>query len=244
MEPEINLSTTVKSNFNTPIAIVVAGLIIAGAIYYSDNNKNDGSITDTTKPQAQTTAQVVDVKKVNTDGNPYIGNPNAPVTIAYWFDYQCPACKYSEENVMTPLVEKYVKTGKVRVVFKDFQFLSADSQTLGITARAVWEAYPDKFYEWHNAIFTNQGEERSGWATKAVINELTSRVLGINQKVIDDLVAKNSVKYQKAIDADKAEGGRFGVNSTPSFIIGTELVVGAPRYFDQFSTYYIESKLK
>ena len=144
---------------------------------------------------------------------------------------------------MNPLVEEYVKTGKVKVVFKDFAFLSEDSQTLGITARAVWEAYPDKFYEWHKTIFVNQGEERSGWATKTVIDNLTKKV-GIDVNKIDDLITKNKAKYLAAMNADKAEGSRFGINSTPSMIIGTELAVGAPRYFREFVAHYIDVLLK
>ena len=227
-----------KSNFGMPIAIVLAGIIIAGAIYFSGSKPATAPVNSDTLGQAST----VNIKNVKISDEPFIGNPNAKVTIAYWFDYQCPACKYNEANMMTPLVDDFVKTGKVKVVFKDFAFLSEDSQTLGVYARAVWEAYPDKYYEWHKTIFTNQGEERSGWATKAVITSLTKKVSGIDTAKIDALIAKNSVKYQKMIDDDKSEGGKFGVNATASFIVSDQLVVGVPQYA-QFKT-FIETLLK
>lgn len=222
---------TKKLNLAMPIAIVLAGIFIAGAIYFGGTKKAE---TPAAKTFDQTPA--VNIKNIKLDGQPFIGNPNAPVTIAYWFDYQCPACKYNEQNLMSPLVADYVKAGKVRVVFKDFAFLSADSQTLGITARAIWEAYPDKFYEWHKVIFTNQGQEQSGWATKEVIVALTAKVSGIDQAVIDSLILKNQSKYQKALDADKAEGEKFGVGATPSFIVSDQLIVGVPKY-EQLKSY-------
>lgn len=217
--------TKIKSNYSTPIAIVLAGVIIAGALYFNDGRKP----AVPTQP-VQDKQVSVDIKNVKTDGDPFIGNPNAPVTIAYWSDYQCPFCKLGEQNAINPLVNEYVKTGKVRVVFKDFAFLGPDSQTIALNARAVWEAYPDKFYEWNKTLFANQGQENTGWATKAVIASLTAKVPGIDQAVIDGLLEKNSVKYQAAIDADKAEAVKFGINGTPGFIIGTQIIPGVPQY--------------
>jgi len=243
MDSENNLDNNQKSNLAMPIAIVIAGVIIAGAIYFGDSSKTN-KIIDNSNTIGKT--QTVDIKNVKITDNPFIGDPNAPITLAYWFDYQCPACKYNEETLMTPLVTDYVKTGKVRIVFKDFAFLGlpqiVDSNTLGITARAVWEAYPDKFYAWHKMIFDNQGQENTGWATKAVIDGLTSRVAGIDLTVINDLVNKNQTKYQKAMDDDKTEGAKFGVNATPSFIISDQIIVGVPNY-DQLKL-FIDGLLK
>ena len=210
-----------KSNYSIPVAIVLAGVIIAGALYFNDGKKAVVPVPE--KTQAL-------IEQVSTAGEPFIGNPNAKAVMAEWFDYQCPACQYADQNLITPLVADYVKAGKLKIIFKDFAFLGPDSQTLAITARAVWEAYPDKFYDWHKTMFDNQGQENTGWATKAVINSLTAKVAGIDQSVIDGLIAKNSAKYQAAIEADKAEGGKFGVNATPSFIIGDKLQVGVPQY--------------
>jgi protein-disulfide isomerase len=233
-----------KNNFAMPVAIVLAGIIIAGAIYFNDGKKADTAVVAKSNPFGQ--AQTVNIKNVKVLGEPFIGDPNAKVTIAYWFDYQCPACKYNEENLMTSLVADYVKTGKVKVVFKDFAFLGlpqiVDSNTLGVTARAVWEAYPDKFYAWHKMIYDNQGQESTGWATKEVIATITQKVAGIDMAVIDKLIAQNGAKYQKAMDDDKAEGGSFGVNATPSFIVNDQLIVGVPQYVQLKA--YIDNLLK
>ena len=72
---------------------------------------------------------MVDVADVKTDGEPFIGDEKAPAVMAYFFDYQCPYCRQEELQVLPQLITDYVKSGKLRIVFKDFQFLGPDSQT-------------------------------------------------------------------------------------------------------------------
>ena len=130
---------------------------------------------------------------------------------------------------MTQLMNDYVKTGKVKVVFKDFQFLGPDSQTAGLAERAVWEVAPDKFYTWHKAMYDKQDNENGGWGNKVDILALT-KSLGIDSVKVEQLMTSKSAEYQKAMDADKAEGGAFGINGTPGSIIGKNLISGAQPY--------------
>ncbi len=210
---------------------MLAGVLIGGAVLWGNAHPSATVTTGAAATAQQPTAPAVDVSKVKTAGEPFIGNPNAHITIAYWFDYQCPFCKQNEETVMPQIISDYVNTGKARIVFKDFEFLGADSQTLGQTGRAVWEVAPDKFYQWHKAVYDNSGTENTGWATPAKIRSITEGVLGVattNQVLA--LVASKGTEYQKAMDADKAEGSAFGINGTPGFIIGKQLVSGAQPY--------------
>ena len=132
---------------------------------------------------------------------------------------------------MPQLIKDYVNTGKAKLVFKDFQFLGPDSQTLGQFSRAVWAVAPDKFYDWHKAIYDNQGTENTGWATHDKIMSITTSVLGASlANQVNQLVTTNGAEYQKEMDADKAEGSGFGVTGTPSFIIGKQLIIGAQPY--------------
>jgi len=228
MESEKNNSHNNSTRLNAG-SIILAGVLIAGAIIWS--NGHPAKQPAPSSPNIPQTAQAVDISKVKTTGNSFIGKPDAPVTIAYWFDYQCPFCRRNEETAMPEIIKNYVDTGKVKIVFKDFQFLGADSQTLGKTSRAVWEVAPSQFYAWHKAIFDNQGTENTGWATAKKIKSITLSVLGATKtnKVLA-LAKANSAKYQKEMDADKAEGSGFGVTGTPSFIIGKKLIVGAVPY--------------
>lgn len=234
LKKEILRSTTGGTSSDhklaVPISIVVAGIVIAGAIMFS-NRSSGGSIATGAgaQPQQQAgqqPAQAPDISKVKIAGQPSIGNPDAPVTIAYWYDFQCPFCRRVEENVMSQLINDYVKTGKVKIVYKDYQFLGEDSQTAGLAERAVWEAAPDKFYQWHKAMYDKQDDENAGWGNKADILALTAS-LGIDAARVEQLMTTKAAEYQKAMDADKAEGSAFGITGTPSVIIGKKVIQGA-----------------
>ncbi len=209
------------------IAIVIAGALIGGAVILGSRQPGNSVAANAQQPQAA----AADISKVKIVGEPFIGKQDAPVTIAYWYDYQCPFCKQNEETAMPQLIKEYVDTGKVKVVFKDYQFLSEDSQTLGKYSRAVWETAPDTFYSWHKAVYDNQGTENTGWATKAKIESITKGVLSADMtaKVVA-LVKANGAEYQNEMDADKVEGTDFGVSGTPGFIIGKQRIDGAVPY--------------
>lgn len=235
MEPKLKINPI----YIIPSSILIGSVIIAGSIFFAVKEFTGPVGTGVVKAQGtqaapgtqgQPSAQSADISKVKIAGEPFIGNPNAPA-VAYWFDYQCPFCKRNEQDAIPQLIKEYVDTGKVKLVFKDFQFLGADSQTLGLTARAVWDVAPDKFYAWHKAVYDNQGTENTGWATADKIRSITQGVLGSSDtdKVLA-LAKTNAVTYQKIMDADKTEGGSFGVSGTPSIVVGKQLVVGAQPY--------------
>lgn len=177
--------------------------------------------------------QPVNVSAVSTSGEPYIGEPTAPVTIVEWSDYQCPYCEQFEATMLPQLYAKYVQTGKVKIVFKDFQFLGPNSITAGEVARAVWDAYPKDFYQWRQTIFQNQGDENHNADPTALTTylNLTAKVPGIDTNKIAQLVAQNKPQYDAAIKAGQNESSQFGVDGTPSFIVGNgnpPIIGGAP----------------
>ncbi|MBI3337300.1 MAG: thioredoxin domain-containing protein [Candidatus Staskawiczbacteria bacterium] len=218
-----------------PIAIIVAGVIIAGAVYFSVKSSapsvapNNGQGQKADQPIVPQQPSSVDISKVKIEGSRFAGNPNAPVVMAYWGDFQCPFCKRLEETVVGQILKDY--PDKVKIVIKDFQFLGADSQTAGWAARAVWEVDPEKYFEWHMAMYNKQDGENSDFGNKEDIVALTKTILGNSKgnKVAELMVSKQA-EYQKAMDEDKAEGQSFGINGTPDSIIGKDLISGAQPY--------------
>src|SRR5207253_1383453 len=110
------------------------------------------------------------------------------------------------------------------------QFLGADSNAAALDARAVWELYPDKYFEWREAMFNKQDAENGGFGDEASIRELTKTISGIDVTKIADLVSQKKADYQTKIDADKEAGTKAGVQGTPGFITGTQLISGAAAY--------------
>ena len=217
-----------------PVAVVVAGLLIAGAVLWNGSRPAGPSAGS---PQA---AAKVDIKNIKIDGDPFIGSANAPVTIAFWSDFQCPYCKAVEvggipqiplEPALPDLIKNYVDTGKVKIVFMDFVFLGNDSVTAALYSRAIWKLYPDQYFAWREAMYEAQDEEGDqGFGDSASIDKLDATIAGIDAAKVANDVKANTGVYQAAIDSDRAEAAKAGVNATPSFVIGTKLIPGAVPY--------------
>ncbi len=216
----------------TPVAIIIAGAMISGSIVWTSRMAPPPgeSVAGVAAPQGQPPQPSADIANVNIEGAPFIGKADAPVVMAYWFDYQCPYCKQEEETSFPQLIKDYVDTGKLKIVFKDFAFLGPDSQTAGLAARAVWDVAPDKFQEWHKAMFDHQDDENSGWGNKTDILALTKSIDGIDAAKVEEYMTSRAADYAKAIQADASEGNAMGVGGTPSTLVGTNMMVGAQPY--------------
>ncbi len=221
------------NNGNNPLflagSVILAGILIAGAVIWNGQHPANPSAPGT---QGSGAAPSVNIADVNTSNSPFIGQPNAPVTIAFWSDFQCPFCKMFETQTLPQVVQDYVNQGKVKVVFMDFPFLGPDSMTDAEYARAVWSLYPNLYYKWRTALFNSQPQENSLGAAANIsfLKTTTLSVSGLDWTNITAAVQANQSTYDAAINADKSEGTKEGVNATPSFIIGTQLIAGAQPY--------------
>ena len=204
----------------TPVAVLLAAVIIALALIFG-TGAHKGANTGT---QGQT---AVDVKDVKTDGEPTVGDKNAPTTVVVFYDYQCPFCKQFELNV-TPQLMDYVSSGKTKIVFKDFQFLGEDSKTAALFGRALNDLYPDQFGAWISAMMNAQDDEGDqGFGDLPSIQTLVKAKLPqVDVQKVTDRMNEKKDDYQKAIDADYQEGVSFGVNGTPTIIVGKQLLSG------------------
>lgn len=244
MEPEQKTEHRAKSSFfgsmppkiafifgavSATAVLSIAALIIILPMSFNKTTKTTGTqgTTGTTNTNTAGATATADITKVDISNSPYIGDKNAPVTLAFWTDYQCPFCKQFDEATFRSLITQYVDKGKVKVVFKDFSFLGDDSTTAALAARAVWEVSPKNFLAWHEAMYDKQDGENSGWGKKDDIVALTKTISGINADKVAKLMDDNKTAYQKAIDADRTEGSSMGVNGTPGFVIGNQLISGA-----------------
>jgi protein-disulfide isomerase len=175
-------------------------------------------------------------------GDPQIGSPGAKATLVVWFDYQCPYCKLFWRNTLPRLNDTYVRQGKLRIVFRDFQFLGPDSATAALFARAVWELYPARFYDWSRAMFGAQDQENGGFGNLASIQALTRHVAGIDAARVTARMKDQSRTYAAAIVSDYNDALAMGVNGTPTVVVNGSAVTGSESYDDL--TKLIDRKLK
>ncbi len=201
----------------TPIAVLVGALILAITYVYVSGSASPS-------PAGQPMGGTANIEEVDVSNSPFIGDEDAPVTMAVYFDYQCPFCKQFDQVVMPELISKYVEEGKLKIVFKDFQFLGADSQTAAEFSRAVWELYPEQHHAWLEAVYAAQDEEGDqGFGDLPSIQTVTQTIPGIDVAKVVTLMNEKKAEYAALIAADRAEGARMGINGTPSVIVGEKL---------------------
>jgi len=99
-----------------------------------------------------------------TSGSPVLGSTSAPITIVEFGDYQCEACYHWYHNTRADIIDNYIETGKVNLVFMDLPFLGRDSI---IAAQATYCADDQgKYWEYHESLYNFQEAIDNGWASK------------------------------------------------------------------------------
>ena len=129
-----------------------------------------------------------------------LGRPNAPVTIVEFGDYQCTNCGAFARDTQPALIRQYVDTGVVRLVWRDFPWVDAQSVAAAVTARAA--GMQGKFWPYHDYLFAHQSpDEHSGLVTGAYLRSVARR-LGLNMTLFGRDVADPAL----AADPPQAAG--------------------------------------
>jgi protein-disulfide isomerase len=143
-----------------------------------------------------------------------LGDPRAPITVVEFGDLQCPYCAAWARQKLPGFVSKYVRTGRVRLVFRGLAFLGADSE---LALRMVVAAGAEnKQWDLLHELYQRQGYENSGWVSDE-LNGATAAV-HLNGQRLERLAWSSSTTRAIARAARAAESA--GVQGTPSFEIG------------------------
>lgn len=155
-----------------------------------------------------------------------MGNPNAPVTILEFADFECPACATWATVQKPDVVQRLIETGQVNLRFYDFP-LSIHRTTNQAHNAAACAADQNKFWEMHDAIFIGQPEWAGNSRPKRFF-ERYAQAIGLDMAAWDQCYESGT--HMPRILANQQEGERRGVNSTPTFIIGRRLRSGVLPY--------------
>jgi protein-disulfide isomerase len=144
-----------------------------------------------------------------------LGSAKAPVTIVEFADPQCPFCKAYTLNEMPALVQKYVRTGKVKMELRWLTFIGPDS----VTAAGVLQAagQQDKLWNAADLLYRNQGEENSGYVTDAFLTKILD---GAGADAAKAISGAGDPAVGAAIGAAKTLASRYGVTGTPTILVG------------------------
>lgn len=159
-----------------------------------------------------------------------LGDPNAPVKIEEFADYQCPYCRNFEEQTLPQLAANEIANGQVYFVFHPFSFIGPES--VAAANAALCAADQGKFWEYSATVYANQTSENSGNFSTTRLEAFAAQ-LGLDTQTFNSCFSQD--KHQAEVSSSYQLGVQAGVQSTPSFLINGQLVTGALPY-DQFQS--------
>ena len=169
------------------------------------------------------TGQPTPIVKISADDDPVIGDPNAPISIIEFSDFQCPFCARFHIQTLPSILEEYVDQGKVKLIFRDFPIQNIHPNALPASVAAECANEQGKFKEMHDKLFDNQ-KEWSGLETANAMSLFSQYALemGLEQEVFDSCLTNG--KYIEEIRNDLNDGRTYGVSGTPGFFIGNDQI--------------------
>ena len=194
---------------------------------------DSGQLPDAAAPSPAPTPSVPLDMKTLLDDDSVKGAKDAPVTIVEWSDFECPFCGKFYKDTLGQIDEKYIKTGKVKLVYRDFP-LSFHPQAQKAAEAAECAGEEGKYWEMHDMLF-EKGVQGGVESFKGFAKEL-----GLKTDKFNDCL--DSGKMAAEVRADMNAGSTAGIRGTPGFIVNGQLVSGA-QPFEAFEQ-VIEAALK
>jgi protein-disulfide isomerase len=144
-----------------------------------------------------------------------LGDPHAPVTLVELGDLQCPACAQFSAEALPQIVSRYVRTGKVLLVFRALDSIGKDSLLAARMALAVGEQ--NRLFEFDALMYANQGLENGGYVTGTYLRALAGAIPGVD--VSQALAARDSAAVRAQLSEAKQLALRLHIAGTPSFLL-------------------------
>ena len=193
--------------------VVAVAAIVVGVYFGTRPNSSPPPVAVAGTPDKQALLDML-------PGDHVLGDPKAPVTIIEYASLTCSHCASFHVQVLPELKKKYLDTGKVRLIFRDFPL----DQVAARAAQIAECAGKDKYFAVLDLMFRGQMQ----WAVaQDPVAELTKslRIAGIGDNEVKACLANDAVA--KAVVADFKGGETLGVNSTPTLFVGGAMYKGS-----------------
>lgn len=200
------------------ITLLIVALVIAFVVLNDNNTESNEEMTFEKQPPIE--------------GQPTLGDTDAPVTVVEFGDFKCPACKAWGEGIFPQLIRDYIDSGKVKFSFINVLFHGEESELGSLAAETVYKQNPDAYWEFHQALFDEQpiDDHHSKWITEEKIIEIASGISGIDT---DDLITemKNNTEMDE-VNKDSELVTEFNVQLTPTIMVN-ETVIEDPFNYEE-----------
>lgn len=186
------------------IALAAAALIASVALYVLQGAGEEGAQT------------------AHARNAPSLGDPDAPVTIIQYADFQCVYCRMFALDIQPDLVKEFVETGRARIEWRHFPIFGEFSTQAAHAAACAHEQ--GAFWEYHDALYEKVGKLSAGAKNVDTLVEIAGSV-GLDTSSFRACVVEE--RYAEQISADFQSGREHGIVGTPSFLVNGRLLIGA-----------------
>lgn len=193
----------------TIFAIVLVAVFFVGVLIYP-SLKNTAATNELVIPETINSYKSSDMA---------IGDPNAPITVELFSDFQCPACGNFAQTKEENFINTYVSTGQVYFIFRPYSFVGDES--VWATEAAYCALNQGNFWGFHDMIYYNMVGENTGAVDEARLTRY-AKAIGLDTTEFTTCLASDS--YLAQIQSDNDYAKESGVTGTPSFKIGDQIV--------------------
>jgi protein-disulfide isomerase len=208
------------------VAIVVVAAVVA-VVLVTSGGGSSSSKTPTKLPDAGVIAQ--QFAGIPQSAN-VLGKASAPATLVEYIDLQCPVCRQFETEVMPSIIDRYVRTGKLKVVARPVTIIGPDSET---GRRGMIAAFKqDRGFNFSQLLYFNQGPENGGWLDDSMVADAAASIPGVKVAALQKAAGSKAVQDQAATYDSQARAD--ALSGTPTLVLGksggklTSLGAGSP----------------
>ena len=223
-------------------AIAILGTFFVLGLGTSGNDSPTAKIKLSDSAEQTGNSDKIDLSLFSAKSTSLLGSPDATITMVEFGDYQCFYCNRFFHNTESEILKKYVDTGKVKIIFKDFTIIGQDSVNAAHASHCANEE--GKFWEYHDALYNHWTGENNGWASFDNLVEFAKQI-GLDETAFRACMADE--RYASIIQQSNSDARALGITGTPAFfVIGTDNTVskiGGAQPYEVFEKIF-ESQLK
>ncbi len=204
----------------TQLGIVVAVVVVAIVVVLIATGGGKGKPPAVGSKTANATVTEVStlIGGIPQSGNT-LGNPNAPLTLKYFGDLECPICKAFTLQILPTLIPKYVRTGKLKIEYHSLETATREPEIFKTQQIAAYAAgKQNKAWYFIETFYHEQGEEDSGYVNESYLQGIAQQVPGLDLATWTSDRSDPALSSEIASDAQAANNEGF--TGTPSFQLG------------------------
>ena len=197
------------------IGAIIASITITLVIFGFNGSFSEQGLSIEPAPKTEEMGPAkITMNTFMSNGSPILGNHDAPITLVEFGDYQCHYCNVFFHSIEGDIITNYVETGKVKIIFKDYNIIGPDSIQASHGAHCANEQ--GEFWKYHDILYSNWTGENNGWASSENL-EIFAKEIGLDMNDWSECMIKGT--YSQTILDSNNDARALGLTGTPAFFV-------------------------